>query len=79
MLSEDEIRHMIAEAAYLRAAHRGFAPGGETDDWLEAEREILGALQGRLPGRRPEGAILGQELQHRGVLPETPPADATVR
>lgn len=31
---------MIAEAAYLRALERNFAPGGEIDDWLQAEREI---------------------------------------
>jgi hypothetical protein len=30
----------IAEAAYWRAERRGFAPGRELDDWLEAEREI---------------------------------------
>jgi hypothetical protein len=30
----------IAEAAYWRAERRGFAPGGELDDWLEAEREV---------------------------------------
>jgi Protein of unknown function (DUF2934) len=29
----------IAEAAYRRAARRGFTPGGELDDWLAAERE----------------------------------------
>ena len=29
----------IAEAAYRRAERRGFAPGGEVDDWLSAERE----------------------------------------
>lgn len=27
----------IAEAAYFRAEKRGFAPGNELDDWLEAE------------------------------------------
>lgn len=31
---------MIATAAYLRAERRGFAPGHETEDWLEAEAEI---------------------------------------
>ena len=31
---------MIAEAAYYRSERRSFAPGGEFDDWLEAEREI---------------------------------------
>jgi hypothetical protein len=30
----------IAEAAYWRAERRGFAPGGEVDDWLSAEKEI---------------------------------------
>jgi hypothetical protein len=31
---------MIAEAAYLRAEHRGFAPGFEAEDWLAAESEV---------------------------------------
>jgi hypothetical protein len=30
----------IAEAAYYRAERRGFAEGGEIEDWLAAEREI---------------------------------------
>lgn len=30
----------IAMSAYWRAAKRQFSPGGELDDWLEAEREI---------------------------------------
>jgi hypothetical protein len=29
-----------AEAAFYRAEARGFAPGRELDDWLEAEREL---------------------------------------
>jgi hypothetical protein len=78
-LSKDEINRMIAEAAYLRAARRGFAPGGEMDDWLAAEREILGNLSASPLRRRPDGALIGQEMQHRGVLVETPPADATAR
>jgi hypothetical protein len=32
----------IAEAAYWRAERRGFAPGQEVDDWLNAERDIDG-------------------------------------
>jgi len=36
----------IAEAAYLRAERRGFAPGHELEDWLEAEIEIKGRLIG---------------------------------
>ena len=36
-----EARHaMIAEKAYLRAEGRGFAPGREAQDWLEAEAEV---------------------------------------
>jgi hypothetical protein len=30
----------IARRAYELAAQRGFAPGHELDDWLQAEREI---------------------------------------
>lgn len=42
-----EIRlQMIAEAAYYRAEHRGFAAGGDLQDWLEAEREIDRRLSG---------------------------------
>lgn len=33
-------RGWIATAAYFRAERRGFAPGGEIDDWLAAEAEI---------------------------------------
>jgi len=35
-----ERRRMIEQAAYLRAARRNFAPGGELQDWLEAEAEV---------------------------------------
>lgn len=37
---------MIAELAYLRAARRRFAPGGELDDWLQAEQEVDARLGG---------------------------------
>jgi len=33
-------QEMIRKAAYLRAQSRGFAPGHEVEDWLEAEQEI---------------------------------------
>ena len=35
---------LIAEAAYLRAEKRGFAPGRETEDWLAAEAEVDAGL-----------------------------------
>lgn len=38
--SSDRIKAMIAEAAYFKAERRGFAPGDDFKDWLEAEREI---------------------------------------
>lgn len=38
--NEEQISGMIATAAYFIAAERGFGPGRELDDWLEAERRI---------------------------------------
>ncbi len=35
-----DLRLMIEQAAFFMAAERGFAPGRELDDWLEAERRI---------------------------------------
>jgi hypothetical protein len=40
VVSADERRGMIAYSAYLRAERRGFAPGGEAQDWLLAEQEV---------------------------------------
>jgi len=31
----------IAELAYYKAESRGFEPGHEMDDWLEAEQELM--------------------------------------
>ncbi len=42
-----ERRRKVAEAAYYRAERRGFAPGAEEADWLEAEQEI-GGWQGSI-------------------------------
>jgi hypothetical protein len=41
----------IAEAAYWRAERRGFAPGHELDDWLQAEKEVDGDEEERRPSR----------------------------
>lgn len=38
---------MIARLAYFRAERRGFAPGGELQDWLAAEAEVDAARVGR--------------------------------
>jgi len=39
----------IAAAAYYKAERRGFVPGYELEDWLEAEAEVVGDL-GRMAG-----------------------------
>jgi hypothetical protein len=44
-LTPEARRTLIAEGAYLRAERRGFAPGHETDDWLEAEAEVDALLR----------------------------------
>ena len=49
-VSEDVRRGMIAEAAYLRAERRGFAPGQEHEDWLAAEAEVDALLKARHGG-----------------------------
>jgi hypothetical protein len=36
---------MIAETAYYRAERRGFATGGEMEDWVRAETEIDRLIQ----------------------------------
>jgi len=41
-----ERQQRIAEAAYYKAEKRGFVPGSEKEDWLEAETEIDAELPG---------------------------------
>lgn len=38
--SPSEVKRMVAEAAYYRAEKRGFQPGREEQDWLDAEHEM---------------------------------------
>lgn len=42
--SPEEIRKLIAEAAYYRAKERGFEPGHELEDWIEAESEVMSRI-----------------------------------
>lgn len=42
--SPEEVWKQIAEAAYYKAKARGFAPGGEVQDWIEAEAEVMHRL-----------------------------------
>jgi hypothetical protein len=39
-LTPAERHRRICELAYRRAEQRGYAPGSEVEDWLEAEREV---------------------------------------
>lgn len=47
-ISAQELQRLVAEAAYYRAQRRGFAPGYELQDWIEAEAEV-NKLMGRGP------------------------------
>jgi hypothetical protein len=42
-----ERERLIALAAYYRAERRGFEPGRELEDWLEAEAEVDATLRAR--------------------------------
>ena len=44
-LSDTEVFRLIQEAAYYKAAARGFSPGYEEQDWLEAEASVLSRAQ----------------------------------
>lgn len=44
--SSDDVRKLISEAAYYRAKQRGFTPGHELEDWIQAEAEVLERLNG---------------------------------
>jgi DUF2934 family protein len=43
-LPDVEIYRLIQESAYYKAEARGFSPGYEEQDWLEAEAEIKARL-----------------------------------
>jgi Protein of unknown function (DUF2934) len=47
-VSGEDLQRLVAEAAYYRAQRRGFEPGYELQDWVEAEAEVK-----RLIGRSP--------------------------
>jgi hypothetical protein len=45
-ISAQERERFVAQAAYFRAEKRGFAPGYELQDWIEAEAEVLRLIGG---------------------------------
>jgi hypothetical protein len=42
---EEAKRRLIADIAYFAAESRGFSPGYELDDWLQAEQEVEASLE----------------------------------
>lgn len=46
-MSPEEIYRLIQETAYYKAKARGFAPGHEVQDWIEAEAEVRLRLESR--------------------------------
>lgn len=47
VLIAPDVQQKIAELAYSLYERRGKEPGHELDDWLEAERRILGKRKSR--------------------------------
>lgn len=45
-LDNDERHHLIEQAAYFRAADRGFQPQDPLNDWLKAQAEINEVFSG---------------------------------
>lgn len=50
-LSPDEVRKLVSEAAYYRAKQRGFTPGHEVEDWVQAEAEVMRRIEGKHPSQ----------------------------
>jgi hypothetical protein len=46
-MSPEDIYRLIQETAYYKAKARGFAPGHEVQDWIEAEAEVRIRLENR--------------------------------
>ena len=56
----------IAMAAYYNAERRGFEPGHELEDWLDAEKSIDGeAREPVLPAPRPININVREEIRGR--------------
>jgi hypothetical protein len=48
-LSNEDLYKMVQETAYFKAKARGFEPGGEIQDWIEAEREVRERMRAGAP------------------------------
>ena len=47
-MSPEDVYRLIQETAYYKAKARGFAPGHEVQDWIEAEAEVRLRLENRV-------------------------------
>ena len=48
-LSNEDLYKLVQETAYFKAKARGFEPGGEIQDWIEAEREVRERMRAGAP------------------------------
>jgi len=71
LVSAEERQRLIAEAAYLRAAARGFEGGDPVQDWLAAEREIARLLPSPQQQKQELAAYEKLRAQVRHLLAET--------
>ncbi|WP_242482311.1 DUF2934 domain-containing protein [Thiocystis violacea] len=61
---------MIAIAAYYLAEHRGFAPGGADQDWLDAERTVDAMIASKLLSRTTQTDAGRRLIRNALVMPE---------
>ena len=59
---EEAKRRLIADIAYLAAERRGFSPGYEIDDWLQAEQEVEASMEAPAPSAADMDAKRALEL-----------------
>lgn len=70
MTTDEALRREIEMRAYYKCCERGNVPGGELDDWLAAEREVLAEQAGRAtssPGSVPDNVTSGPQRGRRRV------------
>ncbi len=55
----------IAKVAYFRAQQRGFVPGHELEDWLEAEQDVYRLAAGDRSQKDHKVPFIAQRLPER--------------
>lgn len=56
-------RRLIADIAYFAAESRGFSPGYELDDWLQAQQEVEASLEAPPPSAADAADALDSERE----------------